>query len=263
MRSGSGTSRATGTSDSGDLDSNGWAAVHSPSSSPSQPSAGSNSQFPTSSMGYGHVSNFSQTSQSSSTLSPFATRVRERDADAMEKYLRRNRSESQGTASTENKSQNGSYSSAGPSANGDDITSLTPIQSGTVTPRRLRPSISAAQLRAQPVASPISQLPEARSRSGTNPTSPRPNVLARSSSTSTSGSSHGALNPDDGRSYTGPPSQYATFPEPPDFDDSGSTPIASRRMAFHPGTRTSPALNDHLTAVASHRRGLSSASIRG
>ncbi|KAJ7590854.1 ankyrin repeat-containing domain protein [Mycena floridula] len=252
MRSGSGT---TATSDSGEVDSNGLAVgAQSSSSSPSQPS--SNSQLPASqSSSSGFSQQPSHLNPSTTTISPFATRVRERDADAMEKYLRRNRSESQGTTSTENRSQNGSFSSAGPSANGDDISSLNNVSmSGSTTPRRVRPSISASQLRANspPRAGSSQQSSEVRNRSGTGPTSPQTTtVLGRSSSASVRPPASGS------ETYTGPPSQYAQFPEPPSsMAESAVTPVASRRMAFH--------LNAHLDTVstgANHRRGLS-ASVR-
>lgn len=280
MRSGSGTSRTTATSDSGELDSNGLAPQRSQSSlsassSPSQPSAGQNS-FST------HLSSTSsgpQLTHSSSlnppppnhpasALSPVATRMRERDADAMEKYMRRNRSGSQGTSSTDNKSQNGSsFSSAGPSADGDDISSLSHLTpSGSVTPRRLRPSMSAAQLRT--TAEPLSIVAntaqsENRNRSGTNPTASRPSLpmLSRSSSTS---NSHPLMSPEsvfeESESYTGPPSQYAQFPEPPLAAEDNSTPVAGRRLAFHILSKPLPDIN----GSSSHRRGMSAtASVRG
>lgn len=249
-RSGSGT---TSTSDSGELDSNGLTpgphSSHSVASSPSQPSASSMSHYHSS-----HSGNLSQSSmapyQSSlnnSALSSLANRVRERDADAIEKY--RNRSESQGTSSTENRSQNGSYISA----NGDDSSSVNGL--GSTTPKRLRPSISASQLRStSPIPSPQPSA-EVRSRSGTHPTSPLAGptpVLTRSTSVSVTSPSP------DLETYTGPPSQYAQFPEPPVLEEGTST-MASRRMAFHPSTK-----HPHLEALsaAAHRRGMSAASVR-
>ncbi|KAF9464427.1 ankyrin repeat-containing domain protein [Collybia nuda] len=305
MRSGSGTSRTTATSDSGDIDSNGLMPGHqsqssfSASSSPSQPSTGSASLFHHAISSTYHTPQIPSTSSSTTTfvspppaasgstlnppvnpasaLSPIANRMRERDADAMEKYLRRNRSGSQGTSSTDNRSQNGSnYSSAGPSANGDDISSLNPIPvSGTTTPRRLRPSMSAAQLRTKydPSAAPsningaIHTQPESRHRSGTNPsTRPSPSPLpplTRSSSTSTStrppvSAEHGTS--EDGESYIGPPSQYAQFPEPPIPNEDNSTPTAGRRKAFHILSKPPPTPEP---TGSSHRRGMSSASVRG
>jgi hypothetical protein len=301
MRSGSGTSRTTATSDSGDLDSNSLAAGHqsqssfSASSSPSQPSTGSASLFHNQSLsGYHtHMASTSSTTtfvspavqgsgltapiNPASALSPIANRMRERDADAMEKYMRRNRSGSQGTSSTDNRSQNGSnYSSAGPSANGDDITSLNPIPiSGSTTPRRLRPSMSAAQLRTKqdPPAVPsngvVHAQPENRHRSGTNPTtrpspSPLP-LLTRSSSISTSPRPIVSVTADrssfeDNESYIGPPSQYAQFPDPPTSNEDSSTPTAGRRKAFHLLTKPPPTLD---SAGSSHRRGMSATSVRG
>lgn len=247
MRSGSGT---TNTSDSGEVETNGLAvgprSSHSASvsSSPSQPSAGSLGQYHSS-----HGSNHSQSSMGAhpsnySSLSPFASRVRERDADAMEKYMRRNRSESQGTSSTDNKSQNGSFVS---STGDDNFPSYSNIASGAATPRRLRPSISASQLRS---TSPVYEIPSGATSASPSSTTP---VLTRSTSISITSPIS------DTETYVGPPSQYARFPEPPVLEE-GSSSVASRRMAYHPSTKH-PHL-DSLSASLNHRRGLSAASIR-
>ncbi|KAF5387980.1 hypothetical protein D9615_000521 [Tricholomella constricta] len=291
MRSGSGTSRSTTTaSDSGDMDSNGLAPGHhsqssySASSSPSQPSA-SNSYYHNQHLS-GHLTpQMTATSSTltvsgtpvnpASALSPIANRMRERDADAREKYLLRNRSGSQGTSSTDNRSQNGShFASAGPSADGDDITALNHVpHSGATTPRRLRPSVSAAQLRTVETSSPaptthtIHTQPESRHRSGTNPSTrpsqPSQPLLTRSSSISTSPRS--LTSPDrvldDNESYIGPPSQYAQFPEPPPVPEEISTPMANRRKAFHLLSKPLPPIEQ--PASTSHRRGMSAASVRG
>jgi len=279
MRSGSGTSRTTTTSDSGEVDSNGLAPGHRSQSSSSSPST---APHPFLSPHGGSSSNGAFTASSpsvargpsplnppsSSALSPVANRMRERDADAREKYLNRNRSGSQGTSSTDNKSQNGSfYSSAGPSVDGDDLSSLNRVgaSSGSVTPRRLRPSMSAAQLRTNPEPlNIITALPasssESRTRSGTNPTAPRPTLpmLSRSSSISTSPRAVHSANPIQAGNYTGPPSQYAQFPEPPLLaPDDSSTPTASRRLAFH-NILSKPLPSD----PPNHRRGLSATSVR-
>lgn len=274
MRSGSGTSRTTNTSDSGEYE-NGLAAPHSHSSlssSPSsQPSASSHYHPPPT---LGHSASASATfpgqlnppANPASALSQLASRVRERDADAMEKYMRRNRSES---SSTDNKSMNGSYTSAGPSTNGDNLTSLGVFpSSGSTTPKRLRPSISASHLRsAEPPLSPTPEQPEIRTRSGTGPSSSRPSprplpTLNRSSSTSNSPqplSNQSHVHEEPG-SFTGPPSQYAQFPEPPLPSEDSSTPTAGRRMAFHSLAKPLPGLD---TLTAGHRRGMSAASFRG
>ncbi|TFK43416.1 ankyrin repeat-containing domain protein [Crucibulum laeve] len=289
MRSGSGTSRTTATSDSGDLDANGYRTQASfTASSSSQPSTGSNSHVYNQSSSNYHTPNMPSTSSlnafsslkgstlgapsinPASALSPIANRMRERDADAMEKYLRRNRSESQGTASTDTKSQNGSnYSSLGPSANGDDIGALQQHSSGSTTPRRLRPSMSAAQLRSSPEGT-VNNGPsysDSRSRSGTNPPAPRPPpsplpLLTRSSSTSNSlrsviSGEKGTF--DEPESYIGPPSQYAQFPEPPSGVDDNSTPTAGRRKAFHLLSKPLQGLD----SSSSHRRGMSATAVRG
>ncbi|KAJ7179007.1 ankyrin repeat-containing domain protein [Mycena filopes] len=274
MRSGSGTSRTTLSSDSGEVDSNGLAPGHRSQSSSSSPSSGAhpylsphstNGAFPASSPSMMRGPSPLNPPAASSTVSPVASRMRERDADAREKYLNRNRSGSQGTASTDAKSQNGSmYSSGGPSADGDNISSLTRLgASGSVTPRRLRPSMSAAQLRTNGEGlNIITALPasssESRSRSGTNPTATLP-PLSRSSSISTSPRHlNGAerIFEDSGK-YTGPPSQYARFPEPPLLAPDDSSTPTGRRLPFHLLTKPPPS-----TDPPHHRRGMSATSVR-
>jgi hypothetical protein len=282
MRSGSGTSRTTATSDSGEVDSNGLAPGHRSQSSSSSPStapppylsphgqSSSNGVHATSSPSMMRGPSPLNPPSSNSALSPVASRMRAQDADAREKYLNRNRSGSQGTSSTDNKSQNGSfYSSAGASVIGDDISSLSRLGgSGSVTPRRLRPSMSAAQLRTTPEALNIittlpSSLSENRSRSGTNPTAPRPTLplLGRSSSISTSPRTLTSTDLsifEESGNYTGPPSQYAQFPEPPLLaPDDSSTPTAGRRLPFHLLTKPPPS-----TDPPNHRRGMSTTSVR-
>lgn len=275
VRSGSGTSRSTATSDSGDADGSflsqrAQQSISTASSSPSLPS-NLHTQF---SSTYSSLGNYS-----SSTLGTQATnivtRMRERDADAIEKYMKRNRS---GSASTDTKSQNDSFyfTSAGPSANGDDITSLNHIpKSGMGTQRRLRPSMSASQLRTTPeetfgVAHPPA---ETRNRAGTSPTAPRPPVkqfppFNRSSSSSNSHDHNGVSKhvyeePDSYDNYTGPPSQYATFPNPPEpLEADNSTPtISSRRLGFRLLSKSSFD-SSSSQEPSKHRRGSSSTSIR-
>ncbi|KAG1752664.1 ankyrin repeat-containing domain protein [Suillus paluster] len=249
-------------------------------------SASSTGTFPSPGPSQGLTLNPPLTQQSS--LSPIVNRMRERDADEMEKYMRRNRSGSAGTASTDNKSQNGNnFTSAGPSANGDDITALASIAiSGSTAPRRcLRPSLSAAQLRttASPLAAQTqnSQADALRNRSGTNPTSARPPqatltpipILTRASSSDTP--RHEEKLVEESETFTGPPTQYAQFPEPPKKGvrvATASTAAAiSRRLpslfsskstAAHPPPPPTP-IPDLPQGHHSHRRGSSSASIRG
>ncbi|TFK75786.1 ankyrin [Pluteus cervinus] len=284
-RSGSGTSRTTATSDSGEMEHNSLApgprSQSSLSSSPSQPSGLSSSFFSVQAHHAGHmpstssIATFNSSSTSHlnaittvSTLSPIATRMRERDLDAMEKYMRRNRSGS-GTSSTENKPHQLNFSSAGPSANGDDITSLDRIpKAGTTTPRRLRSSVSAAQLRTAYESSSSSAAQEIRTRSGTNPGTSRPTLSplpAMARSTSASHEVRSALNDrtddDDSQNYTGPPSQYAKFPDPPASTADTTAPIpTSRRKPFHLLSKPLPGLD---STTSSHRRGMSATSVRG
>ncbi|KAL0067555.1 Target of rapamycin complex 2 subunit avo2 [Marasmius tenuissimus] len=276
-RSGSGTSRTTNTSDSGDESAGLVPTPHSQTSISTSSSPSHHSHFHNN---YGMSYSSSSTSNfpgalnppahPSSALSQLASRVRERDADAMEKYMRRNRSES---SSTDNRSANGSFTSA-PSPNGDNL-GVFPT-SGSSTPRRLRPSISASQLRSH------QELPESRTRAGTNPTSSRPQVsnssssssmqnthqhpgkVVRSPSTSHSLRSKGSLDFEGPGSYTGPPSQYAQFPEPPFPSEDNHTPTVGRRMAFHPISKPSLELLNPGNSSVGHRRGLSAtASFRG
>ncbi|KAI1795149.1 ankyrin [Ganoderma leucocontextum] len=200
MRSGSGTSHTTTTSNSGDLleshlpqpsSSRFWsspsrrpAPLPSGSHSPGQPSASSTSStfgFATSPVSQPGSATLlaSGNSNPASALSPIATRMRERDADAMEKYKMRQRSGSATTASTDNPSQTESTSPppAPPPKDTDELSALSSIGTiGSVAPRRrLRPSASAAQLRTnpQPLSVPPSQ-GEPRSRSGTSPAMLKP-----------------------------------------------------------------------------------------
>jgi hypothetical protein len=282
VRSGSGGSRTTATSDSGDMSSNN--SILSPaingyismSSSPSQPSIlsgngsfyhNSSSNPPTSLHG-----TFLQYSPPPSQSLPLAnsslaivSRMRERDADAREKYMQRNRSGSAGTASnsTDAKSQNGSNSnfiSTGPSSNEDDISALQSF-GGTAPRRRLRPSMSAAQLRASTDTSLASSQPsDSRTRSGTNPSTSRPMpispipFLIRSSSTSPrSAAFRNAEVFEEPENFTGPPSQYARFPDPP--EEVGShTP--TRRLGFNILTKSLSGF-DPPGSPRAHRRGSS------
>ncbi|KAH7930750.1 ankyrin [Leucogyrophana mollusca] len=300
MRSGSGGSRTTATSDSGDIDSAGLGPEQgtslsslSASSSTSQSrqplpnpypppprsdnisSASSTGTFSVPSPGPPQSMSLNPPAAQSSSLSPIVNRMRERDADAMEKYLSRNRSGSGGTASTDAKSLN--FASAGPSANGDDITALTPIAiTGSTTPRkRLRPSFSAAQLRTSPspgvVNTHSSQVDALRNRAGTNPTSVRPTqtslsptpILTRASSSDTPRYEEKLV--EEPEEFTGPPSQYAQFPEPPRKSESHNpitltTSAIKHRLSFNLLSKSSTPNTD--PPPPSHRRGSSSTSVR-
>jgi uncharacterized protein len=288
MRSGSGTSRKTATSDSGEPDN---LVTSQLSSSPPQHSTGSvlfghpRYRAPHGSPSNGTTSQalpgstkgslLNPSPKPTSALSPVANRMRERDADAMEKYLLRSRSGSQGTSSTDTKSQNGStFASAGPSANGDDITALI---SGSVTPRRLRPSVSAAQLRTtQPTSGSGKSIPPANTRTGssTSPTtsttrggvSPIP-LLTRSSSMTKSLRSIASvdrLSFDEAEEYSGSPSLHAGFPSPPPSSivKGENVPMTNgRRKGFH---ILSKPLQSFETSIGSnHQRKTSAASTRG
>ncbi|KZT74303.1 ankyrin [Daedalea quercina L-15889] len=295
MRSGSGTSRTTNTSDSGDMLDGYSSRSHlspvsslspprrpnplpSGSYSPAQPSASSSgsASFSTASpSAQSHLvpPTLSSSTNPASALSPIATRMLERDADAMEKYKLRQRSGSGTTASTDNQSANGS-------APTPEDRKQPLITVGSVAPRRrLRPSASAAQLRTTPqppAISPnpsISQQEMARHRSGTSPaTMPASPSTQESMSlaTPTQSSSRPQLRRrEEGETggYTGPPSQYADFPAPPVSDDpiertrtvtpttaTGPAPSYSRRLPFN--LLSSHRSNSDATA-AGHRRNAS------
>ncbi|KIY49333.1 ankyrin [Fistulina hepatica ATCC 64428] len=288
MRSGSGTSRTTATSDSGDVDN------ASQSRSQSSFSASSSHHG-----GLGPLSNGSLSppvpnpastfANPASALSPIANRVRERDADAMEKYMNRNRSGSQGTTSTENRSQNGS--SALPSmttaAPHPDSLPLSNLPLGGL-PRRLRPSASAAQLRStQGSPSGASQRgspnPEGHARRGTTTSVPRPSMSSASTSAtppatmprqlkrSTSGSNSilyaGSRNGQIfDESFVGPSLQYAQFPDPPSSPPASPDDMATPTVANTAGRRLAAfhILSKPLSSIdlgSSHRRGMSATQV--
>ncbi|KAF9247327.1 ankyrin repeat-containing domain protein [Melanogaster broomeanus] len=302
MRSGSGGSRTTATSDSGDIESTGLAPnmttslsslsssasqhprqpplsqfLHSPPQRPdNMSSTSSNGTFSVPSPGPSQTPlPLNPVLQPTTSLSPIVNRMRERDADEMEKYMRRNRSGSGGTSSTDNKSQAGPiFSSAGPSANGDDITALA----SSTQRRRLRPSFSAAQLRTSP--SPIAvptQSPQgdsSRNRSGTNPGSVRPGQVSLSPTpilTRASSSDYPRYDEkleEEPELYTGTPTQYARFPEPPISRKQNNRSVPSsaaaaitRRLPFNLLSKPTPPLPE--SGHGSHRRGASTTSILG
>ncbi|KAI6047427.1 ankyrin repeat-containing domain protein [Pisolithus marmoratus] len=302
MRSGSG---ATTTTDSGDIDGAGFgtvgtslsslsssasqqfwprpaAIIHSPSQRPENvSSAGSSGTLSMSSPGPSQpmlLNSHAPTHKSS--LSPIVTRMRERDADEMEKYKRRNRSGSGETSSTDNARSQvvpvSNFTSAGPSSNGDDITALSSLAiTGSTTPRRrLRPSWSAAQLRSSPPSTPMPSqaLPAdaSRSRAGTNPGSSRSAqplltpgaILTRTASSDTP--RHEDRVVDELENLNGPSLQFAHFREPPRKNGirsaSSSTAAAiGRRLPFNLLSRPTPPPPE---PPHGHRRGTSVASIR-
>lgn len=289
MRSGSGTSRTTTTSDSGDAETTPARTRNIPSAvsssfspprnvttlpqhpqsppHPSASSAGSNSLFSIPSPTPQPHSTFAPAQSVAAGLSPIATRMRERDAEAMEKYKLRQRSGSAATASTDTPSLNGSAVSSGGKSGEDDITSLQSLVTvGSVAPRRrlLRPSASAAQLRGtpQPIVSPnstsASRQPDTRNRSGTDPEVLHDHLTPSSSAVSstlrveptspatptqtsttparpplmkTSGSRDSSKD----KEFVGPSSDFARFPPPPaDAAERSHTPtLLPRRLPFN------------------------------
>jgi len=298
MRSGSGGSRTTTTSDSGDFDNVGIApnvttSLSSLSSSASQHPRPQFLQSPpqrpdnvssTSSNGTlslpspGPPQSLSLNPPPQASLSPIVNRMRERDADEMEKYMRRNRSGSAGTSSTDNKSQAGpTFSSAGLSADDDefdDISSL--VVTGTTSPRRLlRPSFSAAQLRTSPSPIPIPTQPQVdafRNRAGTNPSSTRPGppfppptpIVSRASSSDCARYEEKLI--EEPELYSGPSMQYAQLPEPPRKGNRSASSSAAaaitRRLPFNLLSKPTPPLPPEQ-GHGGHRRGSSTTSIRG
>ena len=264
LRSGSGASRMTGgTTSESDFDGpssllHGHYTSNSPMSSPSThstnlPSAGSLPQHYQ--MSTGTASTFSVPSPSISvnsgvqasqnTLSPIATRMLERDADAMEKYKRRNRSGSAGTTSTDTPSQTESIGHLNGVDREEVVPPMNSLVNGSVQPRRsLRPSASAAQLRSNGSGFGLvsrSSQEMLRSRSGTNPieippsgstssfstinenhhvnggsnlttpTRQKPGASTRTLSGHTAGGTADERGDGD---YTGPSELYAQFPPP-------------------------------------------------
>ncbi|VDB98729.1 unnamed protein product [Peniophora sp. CBMAI 1063] len=290
LRSGSAASRNTATSDS---DYEGPPSGFSNGSQSSKPHSAT-SFYQNSSGTFSSPSHFRNGSilhppltNPASALTPIANRTLQKDADAMEKYMKRNRS---GSASTDIKSQTSNPSSAGPSANGDDIANL-PL-SGSVAPRRrIRPSASAAQLRTpKPPPGSAAIAEGVRSRAGTNPSTIRANPptfsppsgalpLPPPGSRAPSRNKMTANGPltEEPQTFTGPPSKYATFPEPPPPVETlitsgapaggnaqlsaSTTPTASRRLPFH-HILGKPAQTASVDHSAGHRRGSSSHSLR-
>ncbi|KAI0682863.1 ankyrin repeat-containing domain protein [Cytidiella melzeri] len=244
MRSGSGASRTTETSDSGEWNDNYATGGHSRTLTPS---ATSSLSPPRSGIPLPSGASLAQTNLTSAQsvrdgLSPIASRMRERDAEAMEKYKLRQRSGSAATASTDAPSQSGSgISSNGPSE--DELTSLK---------RRLRPSASAAQLRS-PSQPPVLLNPQAptlsenRSRNGSSPGILKRHPSLSSASSLTTGknstpttptqpfppprtsSSRPSISTESSRDkeYTGPSTEYAKFPPPPE-------PVAEKTQTTTP-----------------------------
>jgi hypothetical protein len=185
MRSGSAASYETGTTDSGEYQSESirhkpsYSSLSTTASSPSNPGppgapfrGPAGSSRTSSSNGTLHspspsnpISLHPHGASNNSALSPVATRVRAQDADAMEKWMAARTRTRSGSADTGTDFQTAfgsgattpgaapgtpynDYMSAGPSDNGDDISALANLNlSGSVAPRRrLRPSQSASQL---------------------------------------------------------------------------------------------------------------------
>jgi len=306
-RSGSAASYTTATSDSGDVESlpsgqsyNSGFSSTSPqntfrSGASSSSSAGTFSASP--SPGYPYSSNplLSSVSNPASALTPIASRVREQDASAMEAYLRRNRS---GSGSTDVKTTEstvpstgtpvgGTPLSSGVSVNEDDnLTSLPDVSGSVATRRRLRPSFSAAQLRRSPFVVTPSQDTTSKNRVGTNTTTggsntirspsdgfgPRTVSALRVPPSRNSSLSALSMTKDDGdtEKLTGPPSEYAIFPDPPDPPEkdtssiatptAANTPTPSRRLPFNLLSKPLPSLDLHHGN--GHRRGPSIQSLR-
>ncbi|KIP07006.1 hypothetical protein PHLGIDRAFT_106169 [Phlebiopsis gigantea 11061_1 CR5-6] len=279
MRSGSGTSRTTTTSDSGEIDNPSFRMRNNPAPFstlspprnletlpqhqhsppyPSASSAGSNSLFSVPSPTPQPYSSLAPAPTVAPSLSPIASRMRERDAEAMEKYKLRQRSGSAATTSTDTPSLNGSaVSSNGRKSGEDDIASLQSLVTvGSVAPRRmLRPSASAAQLRAapQPLVSPNStRQSESRSRSGTDPEhlyQHSPSTVSRAEPSSPATPTQTSTTPlrpplikatlsrdsTKEKEFIGPSSDFARFPPPPaEAAERSHTPaILPRRLPFN------------------------------
>ncbi|KLO15859.1 ankyrin [Schizopora paradoxa] len=274
------------------------------------------------------ISSFNLPDDASAVLAPVASRVRERDADAIAEYKKRNRSGSAGTQfSSDSKTQegagtgpNGSVSML-PTINGSN--SHLPLSSTTSNPpptlatrRLLRPSASAAQLRSSPPLPIVTNVNSetqptgttSRVRAGTQPTASRPgqsqvqtqapvmtspteslfSIAGRPSvERGSSGRRAGTVpNPssssiisgrrpsDPQGDFTGPPSDYAIFPDPPPKapvgldgttpppPPSATTKPASRRAGFALLTKPLPSIDSRSQRDRDHRRGGSASEVR-
>lgn len=210
----------------------------------------------------------------SHVLSPIASRVLERDADAIAEYKKRNRSGSSGTQTSDSRSTTNGISTL-PTINGSSshLPLTTPPLNSTpiaLADRRLRPSFSAAQLRTTPpppvpVIVDSMDLQTPRNRSGTSPTPSRPaqsspleanfsatgnsvngQTLERKLSARRAGTVP-ARPQDDGGNFTGPPSEYAIFPDPP------PPRMSSRRAALAKLGKPLPS-TDGVKGPREHRR---------
>lgn len=234
-----------------------------------------------------------QSIAAASVLSPIANRVRERDADAIEAYKKRNRSGSAGTQTSDSKSTTNGITTVSTLPTINSSSSHLPIFSDTIsTPplslanRRLRPSVSAAQLRSPPPPTIPSVAPldlqTSRNRSGTTPTSTRPSELAESPLGSTFSNSSGRIErqisnrragtiiprrPSEAGDFTGPPRDYAIFPEPPgnarspDPVPAATNTARARRAAFAILSKPLPGI-DGQKSQREHRRGTSASDVR-
>jgi hypothetical protein len=291
-RSGSAASYTTTTSDSGDVESLPSGQSYNSGISSSSPqntyrsgasSSGIGSTFsasPTPAFSYSGSALLSSISNPASALSPIASRVREQDANAIEAYLRRNRS---GSGSTDVKTTESTLSSpspaapvgstlvsSGPSVNGDDLASLPEL--------RKAPFIVTTHASSQDTTP--------KNRAGTNPTvaasgsmrsplsdsfGPTASVFRAPPSRNSSLNALSTTKDDtEPGKLTGPPSEYAVFPDPPEDPSPTTTPTVtntpttsgthSRRLPFHLLSKPLPSLDLHHGH--GHRRGASIQSLR-
>jgi len=196
----------------------------------------------------------------------------ERDADAIEKYKRRNRSGSAGTTSTDAHNE-----SSTKSVNDEETWPTASFVNGSVAPRRLlRPSASAAQLRTN-TPNALNSLSQEmiRTRSGTNPV-----MTTRSPPIEISTAFPGAQNGSSSRpsaiiespiqvtgneDYTGPSELYAQFPPPlpsKGIERKVSVGVnvltSPRRLPFNLLSKPLPNTDPQIV----HRRGASTTSLR-
>lgn len=286
-RSGSAASYTTATSDSGDLESlpsgqsyNSGFSSTSPqntfrSGASSSSSAGTFSASPA--PGYSYSSNtlISSVSNPASALTPIASRMREQDASAMEAYLRRNRS---GSGSTDVKNTEPTVPSTGTPVSGTALSSGASVNGDNLT--------SLPDLRRSPFMVTSSQDTTSRNRVGTHtttgvsntirspPDSFGPRAVSALRAPPSRNSSLNALSMTkddvDAEKLTGPPSEYAVFPDPPDPPEKdtssiatptvANTPTPSRRLPFNLLSKPLPSLDLHHGN--GHRRGASIQSLR-
>ena len=196
----------------------------------------------------------------SSVLSPIASRIREQDASALAEYKQQQRNRS-GSATTQTSDTKSTTTSTTVLSSNTSAASV-PVGPSTPQPdRRLRPSYSAAQLRSTAAPPPPEKTESSdpsdpqgsRSRSGTAPVPTRSasspmeanfpaavQSLERKTSAKRAGTvpARSQFDGNGSGGYTGPPSDYAVFPDPP--TSNSTRPTEQQGTPSKPSTRRAP-----------------------